>query len=229
MNGSFFGLALIAAANPKLLGFDLLLIENRRPQIMFLLFLIGGAGLSLALGLVDVLVLHADEIRAQGSASAGLDLALGIPLFLIGVVVATDRVPTWRPALIRSRRARAAEGEKRESRARRALRDPRPGIVVLVGALMGTPGAAYITELHHLINGTRSTSTQVLSVIVFVAIQFALVIVPLIFLLVRPEATKTALRAATAWLTGHVRLLIAGVALGIGAYMSISGFLRLLG
>ncbi len=227
MNGSFFGLALIAALNPKLLGFDLLLIENRRPQMMFLLFLIGGAGLSLAIGLIDVLVLHADEIKAQGSASASLDLALGIPLILIGAVVAADRVPAWRPKLVRSRRARAAAGAKRESRAQRALRDPRPGVVVLIGALMGTPGAAYITELHHLIKGPGSTLTQVLTVIAFVAIQFALVIVPLVFLLARPEATRSALRATTAWLTGHARLLIAGVALGVGAYMSISGFLRL--
>jgi len=32
MNAEFFGLALLAALNPKLLGVDLLLIENARPR-----------------------------------------------------------------------------------------------------------------------------------------------------------------------------------------------------
>jgi hypothetical protein len=225
VNGSFFGLAIIAALNPKLLGVDLLLIENRRPQMMFLLFLIGGAGLSLSLGLLDVLLLHADEIKAQGQASATLDLAVGIPLILIGAVIVGNRLPTWRPG--RWQRPGSAERKKRESRAQRALRNPRPGVVVLVGALMGTPGAAYITEMHHLIKGTLPTGTQIAAVVVFVAIQFALVIVPLVFLLIWPERTKSALRTATVWLTGHVRLLIGGVALGIGTYMAVSGFLRL--
>lgn len=225
MNGSFFGLALVAALNPKLLGVDLLLIENRRPQMMFLLFLIGGAGLSLALGLLDVLFLHADEIKAQGSASATLDLAVGIPLILIGAVIAGNRLPAWRPK--RLQRPGPAERSRRESRVQRALRDPRPGVVVLVGALMGTPGAAYITEMHHLIKSTLSTGTQIAAVVVFVAIQFALVIIPLVFLLIWPERTKSALRSATAWLTGHVRLLVGGVALGVGTYMAVSGFLRL--
>jgi hypothetical protein len=35
MKASFFGLAFPAAANPKLLGVDLLLIQNARPRLMF--------------------------------------------------------------------------------------------------------------------------------------------------------------------------------------------------
>jgi hypothetical protein len=34
----------------------------------------------LTVGLLDVFVLHADAIKTQGQASAGLDLALGVPL-----------------------------------------------------------------------------------------------------------------------------------------------------
>jgi hypothetical protein len=36
MNAEFFALAFLAAANPKLLALDLLLIENRRPRAMYL-------------------------------------------------------------------------------------------------------------------------------------------------------------------------------------------------
>jgi hypothetical protein len=39
-----FGLACLAAVNPKLLGVDLILMGNRRPRLMFVCFLLGGKG-----------------------------------------------------------------------------------------------------------------------------------------------------------------------------------------
>jgi hypothetical protein len=70
MSAAFFGLALVAALNPKLLAVDLLLVENRRPRMMFLCLLLGGMGVAIAVGFLDVFVLHADAVKAQGSASA---------------------------------------------------------------------------------------------------------------------------------------------------------------
>jgi Sap, sulfolipid-1-addressing protein len=98
---------LLAALNPKLLGVDLLLIENARPRPMFLCFLLGGMGMSLTVGLLDVFVLQADAISTQGSVSAGLDLALGVPLVAVGVLVATGRLHGTCPG---GRRAAAEEG-----------------------------------------------------------------------------------------------------------------------
>jgi hypothetical protein len=66
LNAAFFGLAFLAALNPKLLGVDLLLIDNRRPRLMFLCFLLGGMGVGLTIGLLDVFVLHADAVKIQG-------------------------------------------------------------------------------------------------------------------------------------------------------------------
>jgi hypothetical protein len=87
MNATFFGLAFLAALNPKLLGVDLLLMNSRRQVLMFVCFLLGCLGVALAVGLLDVLVLQADAIKTQGSVSAGLDLALGVPLLAIGALV----------------------------------------------------------------------------------------------------------------------------------------------
>jgi hypothetical protein len=80
MNAAFFGLACLAALNPKLLVIDLILAANQRPRLMFMCFLLGGIGLGLTIGLLDVLVLHVDAIKTQNHVSGGLDLALGIPL-----------------------------------------------------------------------------------------------------------------------------------------------------
>ena len=225
MNGTFFGLAFLAAVNPKLLGIDLLLIENRRPRAMFLCFLLGGIGLSATLGLVDVLIVKANLVNAQASASAGLDLSVGIALLAVGGLVATGRLHGRRPKTPAG--ARQSAPKKKEGWAERTLREPRLGLAVLVGALFGTPGATYITALHNLVAGHYSTATRVVAVIVFNLIMFSVVIIPLASLQFRPEATKRSLRGFTAWLGSHARQLIAYVALAIGAYMTISGLVRL--
>ena len=113
MNAEFFALAFIAALNPKLLALDLLLIENRRPRAMFLCLLLGGITVALAIGLLDVLVFRADAIKAQGTVSAGVDLALGLLLLAAGALLATGRLRGRRKAPVPAGgRAAGAAGEE---------------------------------------------------------------------------------------------------------------------
>jgi Sap, sulfolipid-1-addressing protein len=228
MTGTFFALAFLSAVNPKLLGVDLLLIDNERPRRMFLCFLAGGLGMALTIGLLDVFVLHADAISTQGSASAGLDLAVGLPLVIIGVLLATGHLHGRRKKQPVPAGPDGGQQPQNEGWAQRVLREPRPGLAVLIGALCGTPGALYITALHDLITGNSSTATQAIAVVVFVVIEFCLVIIPFAFLEFRPAGTTVQLKRAQDWLTSHARQLMAGVAIIAGAYMAISGLVRLL-
>jgi len=225
MTGTFFVLAVLSALNPKLLGVDLLLIDNARPRPMFACFLLGGLGMALTIGLLDVSVLQADTISAQGSASAGLDLVLGVPLVTAGVLVATGRLHGRRKAPVP---AGGGQPPEKDGWAQRVLREPRFGVAVLIGALCGTPGALYITALHDLVTGKSSTAAQAVAVVVFVLIEFSLVIIPFAFLEFRPEGTKTRIQHAQDWLASHARQLMAGVAIVAGGYMAISGLVRLL-
>jgi len=224
MSAAFFGLALVAALNPKLLAVDLLLVENRRPRMMFLCLLLGGMGVAIAVGFLDVFVLHADAVKAQGSASAGLDLALGVPLLIIGLLLATGHLHGRRRAKAPASGGKPAKGD---GWAQRVLREPRFGLAILIGAVVGTPGASYITALHQLITGKSSTAVQAIAVVIFTIIEFSLVIVPYVFLELRPEATKVKLKSAQGWLAVHARQLIAWVAIVAGAYMAITGIVRL--
>jgi hypothetical protein len=247
MNAEFFGLAFLAALNPKLLALDLLLIENRRPRAMFLWLLVGGLTVGLTIGLLDVLVFHIDAINQQRSVSAGVDLGLGLFLLAAGALVATGRVHGRRKAPVpaggrpRERaeaeagaggRREAGEGrkegaKKKDSWPQRMLAEPRLTLAVLVGAVIGIPGAAYLTALHHLVAGKSATAIQVIAVVVFVLISFLLIIIPYAFLELRPAATKARLKGAQAWLLGHAQRLMALVALLLGAYLTISAAVRL--
>jgi hypothetical protein len=224
MNAEFFALAFLAGLNPKLLALDLLLIENRRPRAMFLWLLLGGLTVGVTIGLLDVLVFHVDAINHQGSVSAGIDLALGLFLLAGGALVATGRLHGRRKAPVQ---AGDGQPEKKESWVQRMLAEPRLALAILVGAVIGIPGASYLTALHDLVAGKYSTATQVIAVFVFVFISFLLIIIPFAFLVLRPETTKARLKRSQAWLLGHAQQLVVAVALVLGAYLTISGLFRL--
>ena len=230
MNAQFFALAFVAALNPKLLAIDLLLIENRRPRAMFLCVLLGGLTVALTIGLLDVLVFHADAINSQKTVSAGVNLALGLLLLAAGALIATGRLHGRRKAPVPAADGEPEKKEKKEKKdgwAERVLSEPRLGLALLVGALCGIPGGAYLSALHILVTSKSSTANQVIGVILFVLIEFLLIIIPFAFLELRPEATKAALKNAQDWLAGHARQLMAYTALVLGAYLAISGLVLL--
>ena len=227
MNAEFFALAFAAALNPKLLALDLLLIENRRPRAMFLCVLLGGMTVALTIGLLDVLTVHADAIKSQGKVSAGVDLALGLLLLALGALLATGRLHRRRRIPVPAGTAPPEKPEKKDSWAQRVLAEPRLGLAMLVGALIGLPGASYIAALHNLVAGKDSTAVQVVAVVVFVIIDFLLIIIPFLFLELRPEATKAALKRTQDWLLGHAMQLMVGIALALGTYLTVSALVRL--
>jgi len=235
MNAEFFALAFLAGLNPKLLALDLLLIENRRPRAMFLWLLGGGLTVGVTIGLLDVLVFHIDAINQQGSLSAGVDLALGLLLLAAGALTATGRLHGRRKAPVpagdrqpaKQEREKEKEKEKKDGWAQRLLAQPRVGLAVLVGAVIGIPGASYLAALHHLVTGKYSTSTQVIAVFVFVFIAFWPIIIPFAFLELRPETTKARLKSTQSWLLGHAQRLVVAVALLLGVYLTVSALVRL--
>ena len=115
MNAEFFVLAFTAALNPKLLAIDLLLIENRRPRAMFLSVLLGGLTVGITVGLLDVLFFHVDALKAQGTVSAGVDLAPGLVLVAVGALVATGRLHGRRKTPVPAGNGQPEEKEKKDS------------------------------------------------------------------------------------------------------------------
>jgi hypothetical protein len=226
MNAEFFGLAFLAGLNPKLLALDLLLIENRRPRAMFLWLLVGGLTVGVTIGLLDVLVFHLDAINQQRSVGAGVDLALGVLLLAAGGLVGTGRLHGRRKPPVPAGDP-PEKKEKKGSLAQRMLAEPRLALAVLVGAVIGIPGAAYLTALHHLVAGNYSTTTEVIAVFVFVFLAFWPIIIPFAFLLMRPETTEARLKRGQVWLLSHAKQLMVAIALLLGTYLTVSALVRL--
>jgi hypothetical protein len=230
VNAEFFVLAFTAAANPKLLALDLLLIENRRPRAMFAAILAGGMGIAIAVGLADVLAAHSDAINSQKKASAGLDLAIGLVLLAGAALLMTGVLPRRRPAAHprKDPAGKAEDQPKGNGWAQRALREPRLLLAFAIGLLIGLPGASYLIALRNLVTGHHSTATRVIAVLVFVLIEFLLIIIPWLFLELWHDSTAKFLRRCQHWLAGHVKQLIVVICVALGAYLTISALVRLL-
>jgi uncharacterized membrane protein len=230
VSAEFFALAFTAALNPKLLAIDLLLIENRRPRAMFLCILAGGIATGATIGLIDVLLVHADHIRSQGKPSAAVDLALGLILLVLGALTLTG-VITRLGAALRARRGRSQktnnDSSDSDSWATRVLGEPRLGLAVLIGVLIGLPGAAYLTALRNLVAGMYPTATLIVAVFAFVVIEFLLIIIPWLCLELWPAGTAARLKRAQDWLAGHVAQLIGWICILLGAYLTVSATVRL--
>jgi len=73
------------------------------------------------------------------------------------------------------------------------------------------------------------TDTRVVAVFLFAIIEFTLIIVSLILLTLRPKDAAAMIGRSQEWLKRHGRQLSAYVALGLGAYLTISSLVSLLG
>ena len=178
--------------------------------------------------LVDDALLRLIPLAVPEAADALVALtSVGLLLLAVGGLLATGRLHRRRKAPVPVGDRRPETPEKKDSLAQRLLAEPRLGLAVLVGAVIGIPGASYLTALHHLVAGKYSTATEVIAVFVFVLISFFLIIIPYAFLELRPEATKARLKSAQSWLLGHAQRLIVAVALLLGVYLTVSALVRL--
>jgi hypothetical protein len=114
---------------------------------MFLCVLLGGITVGITIGLLDVLVFHADAINSQKTISAGVDVALGLVLVAVGALVATRRLHGRRKAPVPAGGGQPEKNEKKDGWAQRVLAEPRLGLAMVIGALCGIPGGAYLSAL----------------------------------------------------------------------------------
>ena len=88
-------------------------------------------------------------------------LALGL-LLLVGVLVVTGRLHARRKATVPAADGQPGAPEKEKDGWARLLAEPRLGLAILVGAVCGIPGAAYLSGLHILVTSKASTANQVI-------------------------------------------------------------------
>ena len=218
--GQVFLLAVVSALDAGLLTAAVVLLGRPRPARKLGAYLIGGMGFSIIFGLLIVLALHGSKLRLGRSTQGVIEVAAGALLIVVAVAEWSGRKVQWHP-----RRAHKPDADRsgQPSFHERALGQDSLWIAWAGGALYIAPGAYYLAGLALLAKQNVSTTTDVLVILGFNLIQFALFELPLLGLVLLPDRTRSLTEKLNHWMTAHRRIVIVFLAGAIGTYLLISG------
>jgi hypothetical protein len=217
-----FAIAVVAALDAGLLAAAVALLGRPRPARQLGAYLVGGMGFSIGFGLLIVLALHGTDLLSGISKSTrgSIEVAAGALLIVVAIAVWSGRVVQWHP---RRTKKRDPDNPHRQSLRDRALGHDSLWIAWAAGAAYSVPGAYYIAGLALLAKLNASVTTNVLVILGFNVIMFALIELPLIGLVVAPQRARSLTEKLHAWMTAHRRALIVTVTGAIGTYLLVSG------
>jgi hypothetical protein len=215
-----FAIAVVSALDAGLLTAAVVLMGRPRPARQLGAYLIGGIGFSIIFGLLIVLSLHGSSVRLRRSTQGVIEVAAGALLILIAVAEWSGRKVQWHP---RRTRERDPGRSGRQSLQDRAIGHDSVWIAWAAGALYSAPGAYYLAGLALLAKQNVSVTANVLAILGFNLIQFALIELPLLGLVLMPDRTHLLTEKLNEWMTAHRRILIVLLAGTIGTYLLITG------
>jgi hypothetical protein len=218
--GQVFLIAVVSALDAGLLTATVVLLGRPRPVRQLGAYLIGGIGFSIIFGLLIVLALHGSNLRLGRSTQGVVEVVAGALLIVIAVAEWSGRKVQWHP---RRTRKHNADRSGQPSLHERALGHDSLWIAWAAGALYSAPGAYYLAGLALLAKQNVSATTNVLVILAFNLIQFALIELPLLGLVLMPDRTRSLTEKLNAWMTAHRRIVIVFLAGAIGTYLLISG------
>src|SRR4051794_7292024 len=230
-----FLLALEAAIYPTLLAAVVILLSQPRPQRLLAAYLAGGLTISISLGVIIVFALKNSKAVSGGGSllSWGADLVVGGLALLLAVALAVRA-----DERVRQRRARrkAAAGKGRaapvEEPASSSSKEPwserilaRGSVPIVFGAALAIniPGAAYVIALKDIAAGGHSPAIEVILIITFNAIMFALAEIPLLGLVLAPAGTPVLVGRGNACVSAHSRQISTGGGVVCGVYLIVAG------
>ena len=209
-------LALAAAFYPALLAGVILILTRPNPRRQLAGFLLGGMVASVTSGLLLLSALEGTGVAVPSHRDVGAAayLAAGALSLIVAAAV-------WRRRAAPPRRRKPPR--EQPSRIDRLLGRGSLAVAVLVGAALNLPGMWYLLALNRIGEGGYSTLEELLLVLVFNVIMFALVEVPLAWYVFSPDAAQAAVTRFDAWMRASSRELAAIVAACVGAYLVMRG------
>jgi hypothetical protein len=141
------------------------------------------------------------------------------------VVGARPAVVVELPAAAGERSAQAEETEKAPL-AERLLSGP-VWLAFVAGVVLNFPSVRYVEAMKEIVVANVSAHEQVLAILLFNLLMLSPGIVPLAFLVFRPDGTRAVMTGIDAWLRAHSHLLLTVVFAGLGLYLIVKGILAL--
>ena len=229
--GQIILLAFGAAVFPTLLACVAILISRPNPRPLLLAFYAGALITSITAGVI-VLALFNSGNTALGSTTSdphpGFSIVAGVAALALAWLMASPRGKARLDALREKRATRKPPKEAQgPSWAERHLNDASARVAFVVGAAINLPGPFYLLALGDISSGSYSTLQEAALIVLFNAIMFLLLEVPLVGYLISPDTTAERVSALSRWLNAN-GLRVMGVLVGIvGVSLLVQGIAAL--
>lgn len=230
MVGEIILLAFGASVFPTLLACVAIIVSRPEPRGLLVAFFAGGLIASLSCG-IALLVLfnngHAVLGSTQHSPHPANSIVAGTVALLFAWLMVSSRghtlIDRWRSRRKRRRGPERTKAKQASSWAERRLGRASAKIAFLIGVAIDLPGPFYILAIGKIARGQYAPVEQVLLILLFNAIMFLLLEIPLVGYLISPETTTQRVQAMSRWLNAN-GLRVTGALVGLfGASLLIQG------
>ncbi len=230
MVGTIILLAFGASVFPTLLACVAIIVSRPEPRGLLLAFFAGGLLASLASGIGLLLLFnngHAVLGSTKHSPHPGNSILAGTVALLFAWLMASSRghavIDRWRSRRRRRRPAEKATAGQATSWAERRLGQASAKIAFLIGAAINLPGPFYILAIGKIARGHYGPVEQIALIVLFNAIMFLLLEIPLVGYVLAPETTTERVQALSRWLNAN-GLRVTGWLVGLfGAGLVVRG------
>jgi Sap, sulfolipid-1-addressing protein len=214
---SLLVMALAVSLEPFRIGMTVLMLNRPRPMLQLLAFLCGGFTMGITVGLV---VLFLFRRRLPGSTYFTLpkvQILLGVLALVVAAVLAAQACTG----------SSAGRGDPNSgnlaARAQRLLNGPSLWIAGIAGLGIALPSVDYMAALAVILASGAAATTQVGALLMFNAVAFALVEIPLLAYLFAPQATRTSMAALHNWIRSRRRVEVATLLTAVGCFLLAVG------
>lgn len=198
-------MAIAVSVEPFRIGMTVLMLNRPRPALQLLAFLAGGFAMGTTVGLV---VLFAFRRSVSGSTYFALpkvQILLGLLALAFAGVVAANL-----PARLGSRQTRLA------TPVQRLLSRHSLSVAGIAGLGIALPSVDYLAALAVILTSGTTALAQVAALLMFNAVAFALIEIPLLAYLLAPKATAIWVAALHEWIRSRRRVEVALVLGAVG-------------
>lgn len=208
---TILAMAVAVSLEPFRVGMTMLMLNRPRPLPQLLAFLSGGFAMGMTVGLAVLFVFRRMLVGSTYFTLPRVQMLLGLFALLVAAVLAV-RVATGRSGACRL-----------PARTHRLLHGPSLWVAGVAGLGIGLPSVDYLAALAVILASGAAAEKQVCALLMFNAVAFAFVEIPVLAYLLTPRATRTSVAALHCWIRSRRRLEVAAVLTIVGGVLLLAG------
>ena len=199
-------MALAVSLEPFRVGMTVLMLNRPRPMLQLLAFLCGGFVMGVSVGLIVLFVLRRGLLWSTYLTLPRVQIVIGaLALSAAAALVLT--------------RNRAAGPGKLTTRAQRLVTGRSLWVAAAAGLGIALPSVDYLAALAVILASGATAMTQVSALLLFNAVAFAIVEIPLLAYLLAPQATRNSMAALHDWVRSRRRIEVTVLLAAVGCVL----------